>query len=375
MNNPLKSCGIEFHILQSFPVTCLNRDDVGAPKSAIVGGVPRARVSSQCWKRQVRLALRDLGVQLGIRTKRVAELLRPELEARGATPEQAEECARVMASVLTRDTLLFISTGEVARLADYAAGLGFVLPTWKKAKKRKDTEEDEDSVGSMSKAEAAKLLKCLDGDNKALDGLDIALFGRMVAQGRKADVDVDIRAAASFAHAISTHRAVNEVEFFTALDDNPGPEDAGSAHMGALEYNAATYYRYVSLDLGQLWDNLGGEDMDKAVQAFVKALYVAVPQARQNTQSGACLWDYARVLVRKGQRMQVCFDKPVSAKGQGWLEPSKVALNEALERNERLSGSLYGKRAEFTFGEDTSFNIDQLCAEVVQAVRALEGQA
>ena len=74
-SNPCTSIFIEFHILQSFPVTCLNRDDVGAPKSAIVGGVPRARVSSQCWKRQVRLSLHDLGVNLGIRTKQLGVLI------------------------------------------------------------------------------------------------------------------------------------------------------------------------------------------------------------------------------------------------------------------------------------------------------------
>jgi CRISPR system Cascade subunit CasC len=37
---------IELHILQSFPVSCLNRDDVGAPKQAIFGGATRARISS-----------------------------------------------------------------------------------------------------------------------------------------------------------------------------------------------------------------------------------------------------------------------------------------------------------------------------------------
>ena len=81
---------IEFHILQSFPVTCLNRDDVGAPKSALIGGVSRARVSSQCWKRQVRLSLRDLGVRIGIRTKHVAELIAKACLSRGASEEQAE---------------------------------------------------------------------------------------------------------------------------------------------------------------------------------------------------------------------------------------------------------------------------------------------
>lgn len=31
MTTPFRNTRIEFHILQSFPVTCLNRDDVGAP--------------------------------------------------------------------------------------------------------------------------------------------------------------------------------------------------------------------------------------------------------------------------------------------------------------------------------------------------------
>jgi len=45
---------IELHILQSFPVSCLNRDDLNSPKTAVFGGVQRARVSSQCWKRAIR---------------------------------------------------------------------------------------------------------------------------------------------------------------------------------------------------------------------------------------------------------------------------------------------------------------------------------
>ena len=75
----LKNTRIEFHILQSFPVTCLNRDDVGAPKTAIIGGTTRARVSSQCWKRQVRLAMKDFGIKLGVRTKKVEALLQQAL--------------------------------------------------------------------------------------------------------------------------------------------------------------------------------------------------------------------------------------------------------------------------------------------------------
>lgn len=368
--NPMKGFGIEFHILQSFPVTCLNRDDVGAPKSALVGGVPRARVSSQCWKRQVRLALRDLGIRLGIRTKRLTELLKQACIDKGASEEQATSCAATIAAALSKNTLFFISHTEIGRLADYAAETGFVLPVKAKSgksKKSKDNAEQEtdDKDSTLSKA----IKKALSVTNKAADGLDMALFGRMVAK----DATLNITAAAAFSHAISTHRAVNELDFFTALDDMQ--TGSGSAHIEALEYNSGTYYRYISLDLGQLWENLGGDDLAPAVEAFMKALYLAVPAARQATQSGACLWDYARVMVRKGQRMQLSFETPVRNAGEGWLTPSIEALEKLLARNESLCGSLYGKVADVTFGKDLSFSIDDLCAAIVSAVTELESRA
>lgn len=107
--NTLKGTHVEFHILQSFPVSCLNRDDVGAPKSAMIGGVSRARVSSQCWKRHVRLALQDLGVKIGVRTKQVAGMLAEACETKGATPEQAKAFGEACAPLLAEDTLYFFS--------------------------------------------------------------------------------------------------------------------------------------------------------------------------------------------------------------------------------------------------------------------------
>ena len=104
-DNPFKNVRIEFHILQSFPVTCLNRDDVGAPKTAIVGGVTRARVSSQAWKRPVRLAMRDFGVRLAIRTKNVAQLIENACVELGASAEEAVACGETLGQFLTKDTL------------------------------------------------------------------------------------------------------------------------------------------------------------------------------------------------------------------------------------------------------------------------------
>lgn len=340
MTDHFKNTRIEFHILQSFPVTCLNRDDVGAPKSAIIGGVPRARVSSQCWKRQVRLTMPDFGIQLGVRSKKIATMLTNECLVLGASEAQAKSCGDTMAAFFSDDTLLFLSDTEAKAFAVYAQEHGF------EAQKLKDKE-----LVKVSK----KVV------NKTLDALDIALFGRMVAKAP----DMNVEAAASFAHAISTHKVTNEVEFFTAVDDCKTEDESGSAHMGSLEYNSATYYRYVSLDLGQLEQTLGdGADFSAAVEAFVKALYVAVPNARQTTQSGACPWEYARVLVRKGQRLQASFEQPVKSKGYGFLLPSKDELRSWLDKKEKLSGSLFGKQGDYEWGENPEYSIDQLIADL-----------
>src|SRR5690606_28058644 len=97
----------------------------------------------------------------------------------------------------------------------------------------------------------------------------------------------------------------------------------------------------VSLDLGQLAQTLGANDLKQGITAFTQALFVAVPNARQTTQSGASPWEFARVLVRKGQRLQVPFEQPVKARGEGYLQPSIEALKSYLDKKEKLSGSLF----------------------------------
>ncbi len=335
MNNKFTGQIVEFHILQSFPVTCLNRDDVGSPKSAMVGGIERARVSSQCWKRFVRLAMHDFGIKLAIRSKKIADYVGKACVELGATEEQAKNCGEAVAASFSKDTLHFFSEGEAQAFAEFAK------------------EQEFDAVKIKDK-DIQKLAKKVL--NPAVDGLDIALFGRMVAQA----AELNVEAACSFSHAISTHKVSSEIEFFTALDDLQ--ESQGSAHMGSLEFNSATYYRYVSLNLGQLYDSLAGEGLPEAVEAFTKALFVAVPSARQNSMSGASPWEFAKVFVRKGQRLQVPFETAVKAKDGGFLNPSVQTLSDYLTKKEKLSGSLFGKKAEYTFGEDENFSIDDLTA-------------
>ncbi len=379
--NPFRNTRIEYHILQSFPVTCLNRDDVGAPKTAIVGGNTRARVSSQCWKRQVRVAMQEFGIPHGSRTKLISLLIEKACKEKGADNEQAKACGDKFEQVFIKkkadktpkkakegedadgnenvvatsqektDTLLFLSPNEAAMIADAFAAKNFVPDAVITKKPEKQAKE------------IADLLSPYFGKT---DAYDIALFGRMVAQA----AELNIEAAASFSHAISTHKVSNEVEFFTALDDLS--EEQGSAHMGSLEFNSATYYRYISLDLGQLWETIGGENLAEAVDAFTKALFVAVPSARQTTQSGASPWEFAKIFVRKGQRLQVPFETAIKAKDGGYLQPSITALTDYLTKKESLAGSLFGKQKDFTFGEDAGFSIDHLIAELKASVTEVQ---
>ncbi|MCR5165317.1 MAG: type I-E CRISPR-associated protein Cas7/Cse4/CasC [Thermoguttaceae bacterium] len=387
MTNKLQNTRIEFHILQSFPVSCLNRDDVGSPKSAMIGGTQRARVSSQCWKRAIRMTLGNPKNGIAVRTRLADKLIQEECEKLGATPEQAQFCGQISFWAMNHGT----GTNRNSELKKQAAKMK------KNINKEDVTEEDSDEnrpVAFISVSEARAIAEFFQKQKESFefpekdpgslfallesihpvagDGLDIALFGRMAASLYKMNVE----AAASVAHAISTHKVASEVEFFTAVDDlNPN----GSAHMGSLEFNSATYYRYISLDLGQLLTNLGEEtkldDLTAAIEAFTKALYIAVPTARQSTMTACKIWDYAKVLIRKGQRIQMSFEDAVKPqKGESILAASKDKLKKQLDFIEKISGSLYGKIDSFDFGENPDFSIDKLAKALSTKVRELQAQ-
>jgi CRISPR system Cascade subunit CasC len=382
--NPYKNMRVEYHILQSFPVSCLNRDDVGAPKTAVVGGVTRARVSSQCWKRQVRLALHDAGVELGTRTKLIEKLVGNACLELGASQTQANACGEKIKRIFIKgsdkkgkkaetseedeteadssektDTLLFLSPDEVKTIALAFQNAEFVPDAVIKEKEAKKQAPELVKLLGYDSVRSKKRLATMEH----IDGLDIALFGRMAAQAP----ELNVEAAASFSHAISTHKATNEVEFFTALDDYS--DDPGSAHMGSLEFNSATYYRYISLDMGLLYETLGGDAYFRpALDAFTKALYVAVPSARQTTQAAMGAWEYAKVFVRRGQGLQASFEKPARMEaGGGYLEPSKKDLNNFFDKKKKDAGSLFGMIKEFDFGEG-AMSIDDLASGIQNAV-------
>jgi len=329
---------VDIHVIQNLPPSCVNRDDSGSPKSAVYGGVRRLRVSSQSWKRATRLYFNDLldAKDVGVRTKRVAELLAARItedapDLAGNATKLAEEVFKTARIKLSpprgkkdatdkKDALpeskylLFLSTSQVERLAELA-------------------------IASAHSGEAldAKAVKKVF---KEAHAVDIALFGRMVAD----DTDLNVDAACQVAHAISTHAAENEYDFFTAVDDDKSrseEEDAGAGMMGTVEFSSATMYRYATVNLDMLVENLGdGDAALRALEVFIKGFCLSMPTGKQNTFANRTLPEAVVVSVRDDQPVSLvgAFEKPIRTNADGYLARSV----EALAEHARAIGDNYG---------------------------------
>jgi CRISPR system Cascade subunit CasC len=101
---------IEIHMLQNHSPSNLNRDDLGAPKSAMFAGTLRARISSQCLKRSIRwspLFRQALDGFIGTRTVCFPELVREALRASTVPAEEHDRIVR--------------ACGRIARAEDKAS--------------------------------------------------------------------------------------------------------------------------------------------------------------------------------------------------------------------------------------------------------------
>jgi CRISPR system Cascade subunit CasC len=317
---------IELHILQSFPVSCLNRDDVGSPKSAQFGGVRRARISSQCLKRASRLLAHENhpGGFEGIRSRHLMEPFHAALIQAGLDEDTAKTNSEELCSLFSKTdskdpnqvtTAVYLSPDEIQQIAS-----------------------------AISKGEDAKKAIKLATRN---DAADIALFGRMVAN----DPNLNIEGAAMFSHALSTHSADNEIDFFSAVDDRKTEaEDAGAGMIGSLEFNSATYYRYIGInvDLLQADSHLGGLAEDERqiiLRSFIKAALMAIPGARKNSMNAATRpFEVLGFLKESGQPLQLvnAFENPVRANGKGFRDNSLQSMKDHLGEIEKT----WGKQAD-----------------------------
>jgi CRISPR system Cascade subunit CasC len=319
---------IELHILQSFPVSCLNRDDVGAPKSATFGGVLRARLSSQCLKRAIREFAQDNLPDArfnGQRTKLIVGPLTAALKKYGVADKPAAEHAANIADKLAKLDARSGKNGEEPQVGT----LTFLAPCEIDSIGRQVAELLQDNPKSK---DYEKRLDQFCKQAGLLDGADIALFGRMAASLPS----LTLEGAAMFSHALSTHKAENDLDFYSAVDDlKPKGDDAGAGMIGTLEFNSAVYYRYAAVNLDLLADadhlaKLTAPERQKVVSAFLAATLQATPGARKNSMNAHTLPGFVLGIFKKaGQPLQLinAFEEPVRPRS-GLLADSQARLLE-----------------------------------------------
>lgn len=321
---------VQFHLLTPYPPSNPNRDDQGRPKQAIVGDQPRLRLSSQSIKRAIRetsFFMQDLAGHRGTRTKRIAEEIEKRLMGAGHPAEKVREAAAGVANIFsklegTKDnaaplttTLAFVSPDEWALAEDLARKTlgGEKLPTEKDLKKL--------------------VLRKADG------AVDIAMFGRMLAD----DPDFNREAAVQVGHAITTHRALVEDDWFSAVDDlKTRADDAGAGHLGEIGFGSGVYYLYACVNVDLLIENLAGdrELAARGITSLTRALATATPRGKQNSFAHHPRAHYLRVETGSQQPRDLsgAFFKPVMTRDGDLVGASITALEDMADKIDAAYG-------------------------------------
>lgn len=317
---------VDIHILQTVPPSNINRDESGSPKQAVYGGARRARASSQSWKRATRVAFAEHvpTENRATRTKKISTRLAARITAR--TDLAPEAAARVATALLAP---LGIKPGKVA--TDTAYLLFFGLP---QVERLIDLIVDRvHDLAALDDNALTEALHDLPVAEQLRHGhpIDVALFGRMVADIPALNVD----AATQVAHALSTHAVETEFDYFTAVDDDNASDGKGAGMIGTIEFNSSTLYRYATVGVHQLLDNLDG-DTDAAADAlglFLDAFVTSMPAGHRNTFAHQTLPNLVSVVLRDDQPINLvsAFENPVRPR-DGIVEESVRRLTAELTR-------------------------------------------
>ena len=328
---------VDIHVLQTLPPSNPNRDDTGAPKSATFGGVQRMRISSQAIKRATRQDFEgkiDDG-NYGVRTKKIVELVartitekRPDLEAESI--ELAEMGLKAIGFKLTEPRgdksdkelkeagfLVFLSAKQIEHVADALISVA----------------REDDPVAAFKELKPRSLV---DTNHS----IDIALFGRMVAEPNALNVD----ATCQVAHAIGVGAVEHEYDYYTAVDDEKkrnDEADEGAGMIGTIEFASATVYRYATINVDLLRENLGDDAVaDRAVELFVDSFVRSMPTGKVTTFANRTLPDAVLVQVRDDQpiNMSGAFEEPIVAGQRGFAEPAIKRFVEFEARLRELTG-------------------------------------
>lgn len=326
---------IQLHLLTAYPAANLNRDDTGSPKTVVLGGATRLRVSSQSLKRAWRtseLFEQALAGNIGIRSGRIAREAANILIEKGIEPKKAVEWVesiancfgKVKADKKAKDVLTNAETEQLVHISpvefEAVKALAYRLAEEKRAPKEEE-------------------LALLRRDRMAVD---IAMFGRMLAN----KPEFNVEAACQVAHAFGVSETIVEDDFFTAVDDlrKTSLEDAGAGHLGEAGFGSALFYTYICIDRDLLVKNLNGDEelANKTLRAFTEAALKVSPTGKQNSFASRAYASWA--LAEKGtdqpRSLAAAFYNPINGTNQ-----LDVAVKRITELRENMN-KVYGQQTK-----------------------------
>ncbi len=408
---------INFHVLISHSPSCLNRDDMNMQKNAVFGGKRRVRISSQSLKRAMRTGsyYKEAFSEKSIRTRQLS-LLADELQK--LLKERKNDFDKYW---IEKAILVFTSNASISDDGDDLDNIedddnsdNDVKPTGKKVavapwsvsefeiicRLVKDVFEmplDEKESTALEKLQEKehsrkvskkkprksdddikddfllkKVKKAAEENMNALtkacgNAVDIALSGRMATSG----LMTTIEGALAVAHAITTHEVSDsDIDWFTAVDDL---QELGSGHLDTQEFSSGVFYRYASLNIGQLQENMGGASREQALDVAAHVLHMlatVVPSAKQQTFAAHNLADLALVSFSDlPVSLANAFESPVKqAKGGGFLQPSLENLNNYWSKVHKGYG-LNERCAEFTLADDLVIPVGMMKQDSLDALK------
>ena len=336
---------LDIHAIQSLPPSNINRDDTGSPKTAVYGGVRRARVSSQAWKKAMRDYFKDKADNgyLGVRSKRIVEY--------------------VAKKILEIDETLSFEEAEKKSLEAFTSA-GFTVTEENKLPTLfflGDRQASDFARAAVDNVKDAAILHKIIKDNVSID---IALFGRMIAdkdlnrviskenekskkiidngENEVSRISLNEDASSQIAHAISTHGVQTEFDYFTALDDLSKDAKPGAAMIDTIEYNSSTLYRYGNVALHEFYHQMkeNKEETKKAIILFVEAFLKSLPSGKINSFANQTIPSSVVVSLRKDRPVSLvsAFETPIKTKlsQEGYVNESIEAMFKEYQKIQRF---------------------------------------
>ncbi len=305
---------IDVHVIQALPPCNINRDDTGSPKTARYGGVRRARVSSQSWKKVMREYFHNNSENsnVGVRTLEIVKYVADKIVKLDGSISQ-EEAMKLADSVINKANV---------KTKDQKAKALFFLG---------DIQAQQLAEAALNENVDKKELQKILSDNPAID---IALFGRMVAD----DPSLNEDASSQVAHAISTHAIQNEFDFFTAVDDLSPEDNAGAGMLGNVEFNSSTLYRYANVAVHELHRQLGEKQaVVNTLKLFIEAFANSLPTGKVNTFANQTIPQVLVVSLRTDRPISMvsAFENPIKST-DGYTSKSIERLAEEFVRSEKF---------------------------------------